>query len=48
MIKLGFKMLEIDKSIKELLKNKIKEYKENNNKKALSIILNLIKKDILL
>jgi succinate dehydrogenase flavin-adding protein (antitoxin of CptAB toxin-antitoxin module) len=46
MILKGFKMLETDKTIKEILKNKIKEYKENNNKKALSIILNLIKKDI--
>ena len=44
--KKGTKMLiEIDKSIKKLLQNQIEKYKEGN-KKALSIILNLIKRDI--
>ena len=44
--KKGTKMLiEIDKSIKKLLQNEIEKYKEGN-KKALSIILNLIKRDI--
>jgi len=38
-------LIEIDKSIKKLLQNEIEKYKEGN-KKALSVILNLIKKDI--
>ena len=38
-------MLEINKSIKKILQNEVKNYKEGN-KKALSVILNLIKKDI--
>ena len=38
-------MLEINKSIKKILQNEVKKYKEGN-KKALSVILSLIKKDI--
>ena len=38
-------IIEVDKSIKKLLQKQIDEYKDGN-RKALSVILNLIKKDI--